>query len=182
MAFLSLYIMDKDQKKIKYQELFLSELRNSHFGEKRIEEALREMETKSNMERLTKALKNIWKRTDENIKDLEAAFPKTATKAPVSENQTTEEKEIKVNFEPLKSKSAETKMEKRRQDISDLKNLKIVSYDHLVELVDHLDIEEVTEILAAVAGEEKNNHQYLTKLAEKLLKGRDPKKVPDSKP
>ena len=103
-------------------------------------------------------------------------------KAPVSENQTTEEKEIKVNFEPLKSKSAETKMEKRRQDISDLKNLKIVSYDHLVELVDHLDIEEVTEILAAVAGEEKNNHQYLTKLAEKLLKGRDPKKVPDSKP
>ena len=72
-------------------------------------------------------------------------------------------------------------MEKRRQDISDLKNLQVVSYDHLVELVDDLNIEEVTEILTSVAGEEKNDHQYLTKLAEKLLIGNETKKVPDSK-
>jgi len=174
--------MDKDQKKIKYQELFLSELRNSKFGEKRIEEALREMETKSNMERLAKALKNIWKKADENTKELEVVFPKTQLKSSVAENEIVGEREVKVDLDSQKRKSEESKMEKRRQDISDLKNLKVLSYDHLVELVDDLDIEEVTEILTSVAGEEKNNHQYLTKLAEKLLKGRDAKKVPDAKP
>jgi len=174
--------MDKDQKKIKYQELFLSELRNSKFGEKRIEDALREMETKSNMERLTKALKNIWKKSDENVKELGTAFPVAQLKTAPSEVPTEEEREIKVNLDSRKRKSEDSNMEKRRQDISDLKNLKVLSYDHLVELVDDLNIEEVTEILTSVAGEEKNNHQYLTRLAEKLLKGRDSKKVPDSKP
>ncbi|WP_254411113.1 DUF892 family protein [Dyadobacter diqingensis] len=174
--------MDKNQKKIKYQELFLSELRNSYFGEKKIEEALREMETRSNMEKLTKALKSIWKQTDENVKNLESVFPKVEIKEAQPESQPTAEIKIKVNTESQSIKTDATKMEKRRIDISDLKNLEVVSYDHLVELVDDLNIEEVTEILTSVAGEEKNNHQYLTKLAERLLKNRDSKKVPDSKP
>lgn len=174
--------MDKNQKKIKYQELFLSELRNSYFGEKKIEEALREMETRSNMEKLTKALKSIWKQTDENVKNLESVFPKVEIKEAQPEIQPTAQIKIKVNTESQSIKTDATKMEKRRIDISDLKNLEVVSYDHLVELVDDLNIEEVTEILTSVAGEEKNNHQYLTKLAERLLKNRDSKKVPDSKP
>ena len=168
--------MDKDQKKIKYQELFLSELRNSYFGEKKIEEALREMETRSNMEKLTNALKSIWKETDENVKNLEAFFPKVEIKEALSESQSKNEIKTNVNAEFQSIKPDNTKMEKGRIDISDLKNLEVVSYDQLVELVDDLNIEEVTEILTSVAGEEKNNNQYLTKLAERLLKNRDSKK------
>jgi len=171
--------MDKNKKKLEYQELFLSELRNSHFGEKKIEDALRELETKENMEKLTRVLKRIWKQADENIKSLEETFPKSESL--VSEKSIAADIQINVNFDAQKNKTEELRMEKRRQDISDLKNLQVVSYDHLVELVDDLNIEEVTEILTAVAGEEKNDHQYLTKLAEKLLIGNETKKVPDSK-
>ncbi len=174
--------MDKDQKKIKYQQLFLSELRKTHFGEKKIEDALREMETRSNLEKLAKALKDIWKRADENIKELEISFPKAEIKTPVLGIDTTKGWESNVPFEPLKRKSQKTDMEKRHTDISDLQNLQVISYDHLVALVGELDIDQVNEIMASVAGEEKNNHQYLSKLAEKLLKDKDLKKVPDSKP
>lgn len=170
--------MEKNLRKIKYQELFLSDFRNSYFGEKKIEEALREMETRSNMEKLTKALKSIWKQTDEHVKNLESVFPKVEIEEPQPEILV--KAEIKINLESELVKTDNMQMEKRRIDINDLKNLKVVSYDHLVELVDDLNIDEVTEILTAVAGEEKNNHQYLTKLAEKLLKNRDAKKVPDS--
>lgn len=174
--------MDKEQKKIKYQELFLSELRNSYFGEQKIEEALREMETRSNLEKLTKTLKSIWKRTDAHVKDLESVFPKVELKEPLPEEYQKSEVKMKVSMDTQSIKTDTTKMGKSRIDISDLKNLEVVSYDHLIELVDELDIEEVTEILTAVAGEEKNEHQYLTKLAERLLKNRDAKKIPDSKP
>lgn len=173
--------MDKDQKKIKYQELFLSELRNSKFGEKKIEEALNELETKTNMNKLARALKNIWKKTDENVKELESVFPKAERNVPVQAMIVLPEVKTKLDFEPINDKSMETRSKKRRLDISDLKDLKVVSYDHLVELVDDLSLEDVTEILTSVAGQEKNDHQYLAGLAEKLLKGKDVKKIPDSK-
>jgi len=164
--------MDNDQKKIKYQELFLTGLRNSHFGEKRIEDALKEMETKPNMEKLLNALQGIWKKADENIKNLEMAFPVAEQKEPVSDSQ----------MIPIKSRFSERKMDKKRPEIKDLSNLKVVSYDELLKLIDNLSTEEVNQILAAVADEEKTDHQYLTKLAEKLSKDQDSKKVPDSKP
>lgn len=172
--------MDKDQKKIKYQELFLSELRNSYFGERKIEEALKEMETKSNMEKLAKALKGIWKKTDENVKDLETAFMDTTRKASAEENNANEEKDIQVHYEPLKIRAEDNKIEKKRRDSNDLKNLKVVSYDHLIQLVDELNIEDVDDILTSISREARNDHQYLTKLAEKLIKNREVKKVPDS--
>ena len=173
--------MDKNQKKIKYQELFLSELRSSKFGEKKIEEALNELETKENMIKLANALKSIWKQTDENVKKLESVFLKTETKAPLPESKVLPEVKMESDFESIKNKPMERQSEKKRLDASDLKNLKVVSYDHLVELVDDLSLQEVTEILTSVAGQEKNNHQYLEGLAEKLLKSRDSKKIPDSK-
>ncbi|MCF2447329.1 ferritin-like domain-containing protein [Dyadobacter sp. CY345] len=174
--------MDKDQKKIRYQELFLSELRNSHFGEKKIEDALREMETKTNMEKLASALKSIWKKTDENIKELETVFPKSEIKTPVPVNHSTDNEEVKVTFEPLKIKSGKTEMEKKHHTTTDMTNFQVVSYDHLLALVEELDIDQVKEILSSVTIEEKSSHQYLSKLAETLLKDSEVKKVPDSKP
>jgi ferritin-like metal-binding protein YciE len=174
--------MDKKQKKIKYQELFHSGQRNSYFGEKKIEEALREMETRSNLEKLTKALKSIWKQTDEQVTNLESVFPKVELQELLPDPEQKTEVIVKLNTDAQSTKTETTKMEKRRVDISNLKDLEVVSYDHLIELVDDLNIEQVTEILTSVAGEEKNDHQYLTKLAEKLLKNRDSKKIPDSKP
>lgn len=161
--------MDKNLKKIKYQELFLSELRNSYFGEKKLEESVREMETKENMKKLAKALKNIWKQTDANVRSLEEAFPKTEIP----------EKPV----EKKKSEKAKVKQPENELDVvvpkeiiaipKDLSNYQILTYDNLVELVDNLNTEQITEILKSASSQETDNHQYLTRLAEKLVKERD---------
>ncbi|MBE9464385.1 DUF892 family protein [Dyadobacter subterraneus] len=161
--------MDKNLKKIKYQELFLSELRNSYFGEKKLEESLREMETKENMKKLAKALKNIWKQTDADVKSLEEAFPKP--KVADKRHEVVKNQEIKVEQTVTKIDKAETK--KKVSKPENLPPYQILTYDNLVELVDNLNTEQITEILKSASGPEANNHQYLTSLAEKLVKERD---------
>lgn len=159
--------MDKNLKKIKYQELFLSELRNSYFGEKKLEESLREMETKENMKKLAKALKNIWRQTDANVKSLEEVFPK-----PELSDKPVEIKKI----EKVKRPENELDIVKPKSKVSppkDLASYQILTYDNLVELVDNLNIEQITEILQSASEQKTDNHQYLTRLAEKLVKERD---------
>lgn len=161
--------MDKNLKKIKYQELFLSELRNSYFGEKKLEESLREMETKENMKKLTKALKNIWKQTDANVKSLEEAFPKPE----LSEKPVEKKKPEKVKVKQLENEIDVVKSKEKVSSPRDLGEHQILTYDNLVELVDNLNIEQITEILKSASDQETDNHQYLTQLAEKLVKERD---------
>lgn len=164
--------MDKNLKKIKYQELFLSELRNSYFGEKKLEESLREMETKENMKKLAKALKNMWKQTDEDVKSLEKAFPKVEIPDnPVEIKKSEVEKiDTKAAIRPEK-----TEVKKKDFQPKNLKTLKILTYDNLVELVDTLNNEQITEILESAAEGDEKNFRYLTSLAEKLVKERDAK-------
>lgn len=164
--------MDKNLKKIKYQELFLSELRNSYFGEKKLEESLREMETKENMKKLAKALKNMWKQTDEDVKNLEKAFPKIeASDKPV------EIKKLEV-IEVEKTaiiKTDTTEVKNKMFQRENLKAHQILTYDNLVELVDTLNNKQITEILESAAKGDERNFRYLTSLAEKLVKERDAK-------
>ncbi|MCF0054687.1 DUF892 family protein [Dyadobacter sp. CY356] len=160
--------MDKNLKKIKYQELFLSELRNSYFGEKKLEESLREMETKENMKKLAKALKNIWKQTDADVKSLEEVFPKTVAADKLSEtNKADDIKVERIVNKPVKAR--DIKISKS----DTLPPHQILTYDNLVELVDDLNTEQITEILKSESGQEASNHQYLIRLAEKLVKERD---------
>lgn len=161
--------MDKNLKKIKYQELFLSELRNSYFGEKKLEESLQEMETKENMKKLAKALKNIWKQTDANVKSLEEAFPKPDFSEQMVEKKKPEKNRVKQSENELNV----TKIEEKFFSPEDLENHQILTYDNLVELVDNLNIEQITEILKSASDKETGNYQYLTQLAEKLVKERD---------
>lgn len=161
--------MDKNLKKLKYQELFLSELRNSYFGEKKLEESLREMETKENMKKLAKALKNIWKQTDADVKSLEEAFPKPkVTEKPL---EVIKNDDIKVEVPVNKLDRPEVKNKVSKDE--NLPPYQILTYENLVELVDNLNIEQITEILKSASGSEANNYQYLTSLAEKLVKERD---------
>ncbi|WP_159466652.1 DUF892 family protein [Dyadobacter sp. 3J3] len=161
--------MDKNLKKIKYQELFLTELRNSYFGEKKLEESLREMETKENMKKLAKALKNIWKQTDADIKSLEDAFPKAELSDEPLETKTSENLKVKKVENELPLVKPVVKISRKEN----LESHKILTYDNLVELVDDLNIEQITEILKSSSGQGTENHQYLTSLAEKLAKERD---------
>ena len=164
--------MDNNLKKIKYQELFLSELRNSYFGEKKLEESLREMETKENMKKLAKALKNIWKQTDEDVKSLEKAFPKTEVPDKSAEIKLLEVQKTK---DPAAIRPEKTEVKKKAFQPENLKAHQILTYDNLVELVDTLNNEQIAEILESAAKGDEKNFRYLTSLAEKLVKERDAK-------
>jgi ferritin-like metal-binding protein YciE len=171
--------MDKNLKKIKYQELFLSELRTDFFAEKKIEESLRQLETKENMKKLANALKNIWKKTDENVKDLEAAFTKSDSEeidikdpvASVQENPVIPEKLIEkksVNIIPEVFRPKEALLEP-----SKLESYRVLTYDNLIALVNNLNSEQITQILESASTSDVKNHHYLTKVAEKLANERD---------
>lgn len=164
--------MDKNLKKIKYQELFLSELRNSYFGEKKLEESLRQMETKENMKKLAKALKNIWKQTDEDVKSLEKAFPKIEVPDKPAEIKPLE---MEKTEKPTTSNPEKTEIKKKKFQPENLKAHQILTYDNLVELVDTLNNEQITEILESATKGDEKNFRYLTSLAEKLVKERDAK-------
>ncbi|WP_170982744.1 DUF892 family protein [Dyadobacter frigoris] len=166
--------MDKNLKKIKYQELFLSELRNSYFGEKKLEESLREMETKENMKKLAKALKNIWKQTDADVKSLEKAFPKPeVADKPLESNKIDSGKIESSIVEQTENESDVVRIKNQVSKPQDLASYQILTYENLIELVDDLNTEQITEILKSASGQETNNHQYLTRLAEKLVRERD---------
>jgi ferritin-like metal-binding protein YciE len=173
--------MDKNLKKAKYQELFLSELRNNHLAEKKIEESIREMETKENMKKLANALRGIWKKTDENVKDLEKAFLKPDIEnAVVQEQVINEEENLSIVNEQVRkeSRTIHLKAETSPKDFLapvKLPAYQILTYDNLVELVDNLSIEQITQILESSSSADISNHYYLTKVAEKLVKERDSK-------
>lgn len=159
--------MDKNQKKVKYQELFLSELRNSYFGERKLERSLKEMETTENMKKMLTALKQIWNKEDNNFRKFEEVFAQTKSKYPL--------------HQLLKDKSMQLSEEKKEQQdeaypLSDQK-VPVLSYDKLEELIADLDLDQISDIIKSASPTEndKNNHQYLTKLAEKLVRERDTK-------
>ena len=171
--------MDKNLKKIKYQELFLSELRADFFAEKKIEESLRELETKENMKKLANALKNIWKKTDENIKNLEKAFKKSddqevvihdsvaaAPQNPVISKKLVEKESMNIVPDVFRSKDAF--LESRK-----LETYQVLTYDNLIALVNNLNSEQITQILESASTSDVKNHHYLTKVAEKLVNERD---------
>ncbi len=90
-------------------------MRNSYFGEKKLEESLRQMETKENMKKLAKALKNIWKQTEADVKSLEKAFPKIELPDKSAEIKPLEME--KSEMEPIvdkQVKSKDVKMNKLR--------------------------------------------------------------------
>jgi ferritin-like metal-binding protein YciE len=167
--------MDKNLKKIKYQELFLSELRTDFFAEKKIEESLRELETKENMKKLANALKNIWKKTDENVKDMEIAFKKSDNdeiviqdpvaiihESPLMPGKLVEKQSVNIVPDVFRPKEALLQPSK-------LESHRVLTYDNLIALVNNLNSEQITQILESASNTDAKNHNYLSKVAEKLV-------------
>jgi ferritin-like metal-binding protein YciE len=167
--------MDKNLKKIKYQELFLAELRTDFFAEKKIEESLRQLETEGNMKKLANALKNIWKKTDKDVENLEKAFKKSDGRevvildsvAAVPQNPVISKKLVEkesMNIVPDVVRSKDAFLESRK-----LETYQVLTYDNLIALVNNLNSEQITQILESASNTDAKNHNYLSKVAEKLV-------------
>jgi intergrase/recombinase len=121
------------------------------------------METEENMRKLAKTLQKIWKQTDKDVDSLEGAFLHHRTPEPLTEPA--EDPFAVTNAEVIGEVAQET-----RESRTGSYNL--ITYANLAQLVDELNMEQITEILQS-APDTGSNHYYLTRLAEKLTKERD---------
>jgi len=159
--------LTKEMKESKYHELFLHELKDIYWAETSLLDKLPKMSEKATSKKLTKALEDHQKETENQIKRLEEVF------------SLLEEEAKGITCEAMKGllEEAEDILDDTEADsmvrdagiiiaCQKVEHYEIASYGALVNLSKTMGHSESTKLLKETLDEEKNADALLTKIAE----------------
>jgi len=157
----------KEMKDSKIFDLFLHELKDIYWAENHLADKLPKMSEKATSKKLSEAIKNHKKETDNQIKRLEKVFEALDEKA---EGITCEAMQglLKEAEEILGDTESDSMVRDAGIIIAAQKveHYEIASYGALVNLSKSLGVSEATRLLEETLDEEKNADAKLTEIAE----------------
>lgn len=157
-----------EMKKSKFHQLFLKELKDIYWAEKHLVKALPKMSKAATSPKLTEAIENHLKETENQVIRLESVFELLGEKAQAKKCDAMEG--LVSEAEDILSDTKEDTMVRDAGIIiasQKVEHYEIASYGSLVALAKKMGHDEVSKLLEETLNEEKKTDQLLSKIAEK---------------